>query len=173
MDQCANKLAAASHRICTHGAAALLADDSIDRPPERTHRTAGRVTSICFLISCSLQARSTPFYCPAFTRPAAALASFLINRTMRLFGWYISAYPGLSWLISSHRILFILPAEHYSFYQPNTHYVRNIYIYCINIFVLLCHRTFQIKQQPNNDTTTDCQGLRAPDQGSPNRTRSI
>jgi hypothetical protein len=59
MDQCANKLAAASHRICTHGAAALLADDSIDRPPERTHRTAGRVTSICFLISCSLQARST------------------------------------------------------------------------------------------------------------------
>jgi hypothetical protein len=30
------------------------------------------------------------------------------------------AYLGLSWLISSHRILFILPAEHYSFYQPNT-----------------------------------------------------
>jgi hypothetical protein len=38
----------------------------------------------------------------------------------RLFGWHISAYPGLSWLISSHRILFILPAEYYSFYQPNT-----------------------------------------------------
>jgi hypothetical protein len=27
-------------------------------------------------------------------------------------------YLGLFWLISSHRILFILPAEHYSFYQP-------------------------------------------------------
>jgi hypothetical protein len=39
---------------------------------------------------------------------------------MRLFGWHILAYLGLSWLISSHRILFILPAEHYSFYQPNT-----------------------------------------------------
>jgi hypothetical protein len=25
-----------------------------------------------------------------------------------------------SWLIASHRILFILPAEHYSFYRPNT-----------------------------------------------------
>jgi hypothetical protein len=34
--------------------------------------------------------------------------------------WHILAYLGLSWLISSHRILFILPAEHYSFYQPNT-----------------------------------------------------
>jgi hypothetical protein len=30
------------------------------------------------------------------------------------------AYLGLSRLISSHRILFILPVEHYSFYQPNT-----------------------------------------------------
>jgi hypothetical protein len=39
---------------------------------------------------------------------------------LRLFGWHISAYLGLSWLISSHKILFILPAEHYSFYQPNT-----------------------------------------------------
>jgi hypothetical protein len=37
-----------------------------------------------------------------------------------LFGWHILAYLGLSWLISSHIILFILPAEHYSFYQPNT-----------------------------------------------------
>jgi hypothetical protein len=40
--------------------------------------------------------------------------------TSRLFGWHILAYLDLSWLISSHRILFILPAEHYSFYQPNT-----------------------------------------------------
>jgi hypothetical protein len=32
-------------------------------------------------------------------------------------------YLGLSWLISSHRILFILTAERYSFYQPNTPYI--------------------------------------------------
>jgi len=31
-----------------------------------------------------------------------------------------SASLGLSWLISSHTTLFILPAEHYSFYQPNS-----------------------------------------------------
>jgi hypothetical protein len=37
-----------------------------------------------------------------------------------MFGWHILAYLGLSWLISSHKILFILPVEHYSFYQPNT-----------------------------------------------------
>jgi hypothetical protein len=42
------------------------------------------------------------------------------SKSLRLFGWHISAYLGLSWLISSHKILFILPAEHYSFYQPNT-----------------------------------------------------
>jgi hypothetical protein len=42
------------------------------------------------------------------------------GRTSRLFGWHILAYLDLSWLISSHIILFILPAEHYSFYQPNT-----------------------------------------------------
>jgi hypothetical protein len=29
----------------------------------------------------------------------------------RLFGWHILAYLDLSWLISSHIILFILPAE--------------------------------------------------------------
>jgi hypothetical protein len=29
------------------------------------------------------------------------------------------AYLGLFRLIPSHKILFILPAEHYSFYQPN------------------------------------------------------
>jgi hypothetical protein len=39
---------------------------------------------------------------------------------LRLFGRHILAYLGLSRLISSHRILFILPAEHYSFYRPNT-----------------------------------------------------
>jgi hypothetical protein len=33
---------------------------------------------------------------------------------MRLFDWLISAYLDLFWLISSHKILFILPAE-----QPN------------------------------------------------------
>jgi hypothetical protein len=43
-----------------------------------------------------------------------------LGRTLRLFGWHILAYLGLSWLICSHIILFILPAEHYSFYQPNT-----------------------------------------------------
>jgi hypothetical protein len=40
-------------------------------------------------------------------------------QTVRLFGWHILAYLDLSWLISSHRALFILPVEHYSFYQPN------------------------------------------------------
>jgi hypothetical protein len=30
------------------------------------------------------------------------------------------AYLGLSWLISSRRIIFILPVEYYSFCQPNT-----------------------------------------------------
>jgi hypothetical protein len=47
-----------------------------------------------------------------------------------LFGWHISAYIGLSWLISSHRILFILPTEHYSFYQPNTFYNVTVTLSC-------------------------------------------
>jgi hypothetical protein len=46
--------------------------------------------------------------------------SLSARKTLRPFGWHILAYLGLSWLIFSHRILFILPAEHYSFYQPST-----------------------------------------------------
>jgi hypothetical protein len=44
----------------------------------------------------------------------------MFSEMKRLFGWHILAYLSLSWLISSHIILFVLPAEHYSFYQPNT-----------------------------------------------------
>jgi hypothetical protein len=44
----------------------------------------------------------------------------MLVESLRLFGRHILAYLGLSRLISSHRILFILSAEHYSFYQPNT-----------------------------------------------------
>jgi hypothetical protein len=38
--------------------------------------------------------------------------SFPSLETERLFGWQILAYLDLPWLISSYRILFILPAEH-------------------------------------------------------------
>jgi hypothetical protein len=46
--------------------------------------------------------------------------SIALGERKRLFGWHILAYLGLSWLIFSHKILFILPAEHYSFCKPNT-----------------------------------------------------
>jgi hypothetical protein len=42
------------------------------------------------------------------------------DEILRLFAWHILTYLGLSWLISSHRILFILPTKHYSFYEPIT-----------------------------------------------------
>jgi hypothetical protein len=58
--------------------------------------------------------------CGKFQLLTRLLLPYLHESTRRLFGWHISAYPGLSSLISSHKILFILPVEHYSFYQPNT-----------------------------------------------------
>jgi hypothetical protein len=41
-----------------------------------------------------------------------------------LFGWHMNSARLAFFLpISSHIILFILPPEHYSFYQPNTPYI--------------------------------------------------
>jgi hypothetical protein len=62
-------------------------------------------------------------WCLGLPANCRVLLNPLPRQSMRLFGWQILAYLGLPWLISSHRILFILPAEHYSFYQSNTPYV--------------------------------------------------
>ena len=51
------------------------------------------------------------------------LSSFNLHSYQKVSADLGTTCLGLSRLISSHIILFILPAEHYSFYQPNSLYV--------------------------------------------------
>ena len=71
---------------------------------------------LCISVYCSLNIRHFYHFFQAFTNHKYSIRSKLRACSAHRF----STCLGLFWLISSHIILFILPAEHYSSDQPNS-----------------------------------------------------